>query len=185
MRRKLTMILATTAWIWLASCRQTMANQPAFRPLEPAGTFDDGSSARPIPAGTVARGSLPVPKDAALETTLPLPLTRDLLERGHNRFDIYCSPCHGEIGDGKGMVVLRGLRHGPPSFHMDRLRQAPLGHFFDVITNGFGAMPDYAAQVSYRDRWAVAAYIRVLQFSQQAPFETLPVSEKYRLEAEP
>ena len=182
--RKLPMIFAIIPWICVASCRQTMADQPAYRPLEPSSVFPDKTSARPIPEGTIARGSLPVPKDAALETVLPFPLTRELLERGRNRFNIYCSPCHGETGNGQGLVVLRGLRHGPPSYHIDRLRQAPLGHFFDVITNGFGAMPDYAAQVSYRDRWAVAAYVRVLQFSQLAPFESVPVSEKYRLEAE-
>jgi len=162
-----------------------MADQPAYRPLEPSTIFANGSSARPVPEGTIARGSLPVAKDTAQETALPFPLTRDLLERGRDRFNIFCSPCHGETGSGQGIVVLRGLRRGPPSFHIDRLRQAPLGHFFDVITNGFGGMADYAAQVPYRDRWAIAAYVRVLQFSQAAPFESVPVSEKYRLEAEP
>ena len=184
-QRKLAVIVALTTWMCLTSCRQTMADQPAYRPLEPSKTFSDGSSARPVPEGTIARGSVPIAKDAALETTLPFPLTRDLLERGRERFNIFCSPCHGETGNGQGIVVLRGLRRGPPSFHIDRLRQAPLGHYFDVMTSGFGGMQDYAAQIPYRDRWAVAAYIRVLQFSQTAPFETVPVSEKYRLEAEP
>jgi mono/diheme cytochrome c family protein len=184
-RRNTAVILAFTAWMLLASCRQTMADQPAYRPLESSTIFADGSSARPVPSGTIARGSLPVVKDTALETALPIPLTRDLLERGRDRFNIFCSPCHGETGNGQGVVVLRGLRRGPPSLHIDRLRQAPLGHFFDVMTNGFGGMADYAAQISNRDRWAISGYVRVLQFSQAAPFESVPVSEKYRLEAEP
>jgi hypothetical protein len=108
-----------------------------------------------------------------LGNTIPFPVTRDVLERGRERFNIYCAPCHARTGDGNGMIVQRGYRR-PPSYHIDRLRQAPLGHFFDVITNGFGAMPDYSSQISPRDRWAITAYIRVLQFSQNAPANLLP-----------
>ena len=104
---------------------------------------------------------------------IPFHVDRAVLERGRERFDIYCAPCHARSGDGNGMVVQRGYTR-PPSYHIDRLRNAPLGHFFDVITNGFGAMPDYASQIKARDRWAIAAYIRVLQFSQDAPASLLP-----------
>jgi mono/diheme cytochrome c family protein len=104
---------------------------------------------------------------------IPFPVTRDVLEHGRERYNIYCAPCHARTGDGNGMIVQRGYRR-PPSYHIDRLRQAPLGHFFDVITNGFGAMPDYSSQIAVRDRWAIAAYIRVLQFSQNAPASLLP-----------
>jgi cytochrome c553 len=105
--------------------------------------------------------------------TIPFPVNRAVLERGRERFNIYCAPCHARTGDGNGMIVQRGYRR-PPSYHTDRLRNAPLGHFFVVITNGFGAMPDYQAQVSPRDRWAIAAYIRALQLSQYAPASLLP-----------
>jgi len=169
----------------LTACRQKMADQPAYRPLQPSASFSDGTSARLFPAGTIARGSIPVAKDIGEEATLPYALTREVLERGKNRFNIFCSPCHGEAGDAQGIIVLRGLRHGPPSFHIDRLRQAPLGHFVDVISNGFGGMADYSVQISYRDRWAVAAYIRVLQYSQYSPIGNLPAAERQRLEAEP
>ncbi|HEX9115694.1 MAG TPA: cytochrome c, partial [Anaerolineae bacterium] len=104
---------------------------------------------------------------------MPFPVTREVLERGRERFNIYCAPCHSRTGDGNGMIVQRGYRR-PPSYHIDRLRQAPLGHFFDVITNGFGAMPDYAAQVPPADRWAIIAYIRALQLSQAAPASLMP-----------
>jgi len=166
-----------------------MARQPKYRPLEASSFFADGRSARPIPEGTVARGHLDADErfytgkyDGELLTTIPVPLTRELLQRGRQRFNIYCSPCHGETGDGQGMVVLRGFRRGPPSYHIDRLREAPVGHFFDVITNGFGAMQDYAAQISPRDRWAISAYVRTLQLSQYASAAALPESARRELE---
>jgi hypothetical protein len=125
--------------------------------------------------GTVARGQLH--EDTYFYTgmmgkeqgnVMPFPVTREVLQRGQERFNIYCAPCHSELGDGNGMIVQRGYRR-PPSYHIERLRTAPLGHFFDVITNGFGAMPDYAMQIQPGDRWAIIAYIRALQLSQNAP----------------
>jgi mono/diheme cytochrome c family protein len=151
-----------------------MHNQPKYIPLRDSDFFKDGSSARALVDDTVARGTLE--DDSAFFTgkngtqlvdTLPVPLTKDLLDRGEQRFNIYCAPCHDRSGNGRGMIVQRGYKQ-PPSYHIDRLRQAPIGHFFDVMTNGFGAMPDYKAQVSPRDRWAIAAYIRALQLSQNA-----------------
>jgi mono/diheme cytochrome c family protein len=166
--------------IFLAGCRQDMHDQPKFIPLRMSDFFADKRSARPIIEGTVARGQLKA--DTYFYTgkigndvgdVMPFPVTADVLARGQQRFNIYCSPCHSELGDGRGMIVQRGLRP-PPSYHTDRLRKAPIGHFFDVITNGFGAMPDYAAQVPVADRWAIAAYIRALQLSQNAQKSDLP-----------
>ena len=140
-----------------------MHNSPKAIPLRESVFFKDGSSARPLIEDTVARGTLQ--DDAAFFTgksgaaqvdTLPFALTADVLDRGENRFNIYCSPCHGVTGRADGMIVKRGYRQ-PPSFHIDRLRTAPIGHFYDVMTNGFGAMPDYRAQIAPRDRWAIAA----------------------------
>ena len=160
---------------FIVACRQDMHDQPRMKPLRRSDFFTDQREARPLVAGTIARGQLP--EDSYFLTgmqrpnqpgdRLPFPLTPDVLRRGQERFDIYCSPCHSRIGDGNGMVVQRGYRH-PPSFHTDTLRISPLGHFFDVMTNGFGAMPDYAQQISPGDRWAIASYIRALQFSQNA-----------------
>lgn len=167
-----------------------MADQPRYQPLQRSTFFGDERSARPLIPDTVARGHLDA--DAAFYTgkvganlvdTLPLPLTLELLERGQERFNIFCSPCHDRTGSGNGMVVRRGFRH-PPSYHIARLLQAPIGHFFDVMTHGFGAMPDYAAQVPPRDRWAIAAYIRALQFSQNARLTDVPPQERQRLPGE-
>ena len=175
----------------LGACRQDMHDQPRFKPLRMSDFYADLRSARPLPAGTVARGQLRentyfytamingTPGDA-----LPFSLTRNLLERGHERFNIFCAPCHSRLGDGNGMIVQRGYRH-PPSFHIDRLRTAPLGHFFDVITNGFGAMPDYAAQITPQDRWAITAYIRALQLSQSAPADMVPAAERGHMVSQP
>jgi mono/diheme cytochrome c family protein len=160
--------------LWMAACRNDMHVQPKILPLRPSDFYADGRGSRVPPEGTVARGQLR--EDTYLYTgmiggkpadLMPFPATREVLERGRERFNIYCTPCHSELGDGNGMIVQRGFRR-PPSFHEPRLRQAPLGHFYDVMTNGFGAMPDYAAQVNTRDRWAIAAYIRALQASQGA-----------------
>ena len=167
-------VTAVLALLALAGCRQDMHNQPKFKPLRASEFFPDGRSARPLVLGTVDRSQ--VNEDPAyvsgLEnsqpvTTLPFPVTRQVIERGRERFNIYCMPCHGELADGNGMVAQRGYLH-PPSFHDDRLRQAPVGHFFDVITNGLGGMPDYAQQVTVDDRWKIIAYIRALQLSQHA-----------------
>ncbi len=159
-----------------------MAKQPKYLPLSPSPFFADGRSARPLPEGTVPRDSvaqdyLSVAKDS---NAFPIPVTWELLGRGRRRYDIYCSVCHGLLGDGGGMIVRRGFRR-PPSYHIDWLRQAPTGHFYDVITNGFGAMQDYAAQIAPRDRWAVIAYVRALQLSQSVPAAELPAEGRRQL----
>jgi mono/diheme cytochrome c family protein len=149
-----------------------------------------GASARPLVAGTVARGHLD--EDTLLQTGLgadgkpsavmPFAITRADLDRGQERFNIYCSPCHGRTGEANGMVVQRGFRQ-PPSYHIDRLRQMPIGYFVDVMTNGFGVMPDYRAQVPVEDRWRIAAYVRALQLSHQATTADVPPAELQRLNA--
>jgi len=171
-----------------AGCRQDMHDQPKYIPLRESAFFGDDRSARPIVEGTVARGHLHedtlfytgkvAGKDAEV---FPIPITAPVLARGRERFDIYCSPCHGRTGLGDGMVVRRGFRR-PPSFHQDRLRDAPVGHFFDVITNGFGAMPDYAAQVRPEDRWAIIAYLRALQLSEHATQADVPADRRGELD---
>ena len=173
-----------------AACRQDMHDQPKYVPLRQSAFFGDDRSARPIVPGTVARGWLngdpllytgkvdgPGSADA---DRFPFAITADTLARGQERFNIYCSPCHGRTGQGDGMVVRRGYRR-PPSYHQDRLRSAPVGHFFDVITNGFGAMPDYAAQITAEDRWAIVAYVRVLQLSEHATVDDVPEGERGKL----
>ncbi|MBI2504087.1 MAG: cytochrome c [Candidatus Latescibacteria bacterium] len=164
-----------------------MYNQPRYKALGASSFFADGRSARNPVAGTIAQGQLRLDKhfyegkaDTGLATTLPMPLTRELLDRGHQRFDIYCSPCHDRTGRGNGMIVQRGLKR-PPSYHQDRLRQAPVGYFFDVMTNGFGVMPSYASRITPQDRWAIAAYVRTLQFSQNASFDQLPAEDQRQL----
>jgi len=172
----------------LSGCRQDMHDQPKFIPLRPSSFFEDGRSARPIPEGTVARGHLN--DDTVLYTgkgpdgkpvnEFPFPVTKDVILRGRQRFNIYCTPCHDRTGNGNGMVVQRGYRH-PPTYHSDRLRQVPNGYIFDVITNGFGAMPDYAAQIAPRDRWAIVSYVRALQLSQQASINDVPPDARGQL----
>jgi mono/diheme cytochrome c family protein len=170
-----------------AGCRQDMHNSPKAIPLRESVFFKNGSSARPLVEDTVARGTLQddvaffTGKAGAAEVdALPFALTADVLDRGEQRFNIYCTPCHGPTGRADGMVVRRGYRQ-PPSFHIDRLRQAPLGHFYDVMTNGFGAMPDYKAQIAPRDRWAIAAYVRALQLSQHTAAADLSPEERQKL----
>ena len=179
--------------------RQAMYNQPKYKALAASTFFADGRASRNPVAGTIARGQLRLDRhlyegkaDTGLATTLPMPLTKELLERGHQRFDIYCSPCHDRTGRGNGMVVQRGLKR-PPSFQQDRapgnapgdginLRTAPVGYFFDVMTNGFGVMYSYASRITPEDRWAIAAYIRTLQFSQNASFDQLPTEDQRQLQ---
>ena len=184
-------VAAVTALLLaLAGCRQDMHDQPKFIPLRPTDFFGDGRSERPLPEGTVARGHLD--DDVAFYTgkgpdgkpvdEFPFPVTRDVLERGRDRFNVYCSPCHDRQGEGNGMIVKRGLRH-PPSYHTDRLRQVPNGYLFDVITSGFGAMQDYAAQIPPRDRWAIVAYIRALQLSHHATPGDVPPAARAQLES--
>lgn len=173
-------MLATLLAFAAAGCRQDMHDQPRFEPLERSSFFEDRKAGRLQVAGTVARGELN--EDAHLHTgfsgenlatTFPFAMTREDLARGRERFDIMCSPCHGRVGHGDGMVVQRGFR-APPSYHSERMRGMPPGHFFDVITNGFGAMGDFSDRLSVEDRWRVAAYIEVLQLSQAAAVADLP-----------
>ena len=172
----------------VSGCRNDMHDQPKYKPLAASSLFKDGRAARPLVPGTVARGHLD--EDAALVTgrtdagyadTLPFPLTAKVLERGRERFNIYCSPCHDRVGGGGGMIVQRGYKR-PSSFHVERLRGIPVGYFFEVATHGFGAMPSYATQVPARDRWAIAAYIRALQLSQHAALTDVPAGERGSLE---
>jgi mono/diheme cytochrome c family protein len=183
--------LAFAALALVTACRQDMHNQPKYIPLRDSTLFANGSSARPLIEDTVARGTLQDDEEfftgktgGAAVTTLPFPLTKEVLDRGEQRYNIYCSPCHDLAGTGQGMIVRRGYRQ-PPSFHIDRLRQVPIGHYFDVITNGFGAMPDYRAQVAPRDRWAIAAYVRALQLSQHAVAADIPAEDRQKLSQPP
>ena len=175
--------MCASACLWfIAGCRQDMADQPKNTPLSPSSFFADGRSERPLLDNTVPRGSLAddalfIPKDS---NDFPLPLTMELLDRGQERFKIFCSPCHGLQGDGNGMVVMRGMQR-PPTYHQQRLRDLPNGHFFDVITNGFGAMQGYSAQIPPRDRWAIVAYIRALQLSRNAQVSDLPAELRQKL----
>jgi mono/diheme cytochrome c family protein len=173
-----------------AGCRQDMHDQPKYIPLRESTFFADERSARPIVAGTVARGQLRddelmyTGKENGADTTMfPFPIDERVMARGQERFNIYCSPCHGRTGAGDGMVVQRGYR-APPTFHQDRLRGSPAGHFFDVISNGFGAMPDYAGQVKPEDRWAIVAYIRALQLSEHATVSDVPPGELQKMTAQ-
>jgi mono/diheme cytochrome c family protein len=167
-----------------------MHDQPKYQPLERSAFFEDGRASRPLLAGTIAQGQLR--EDQHLYTgkmgdkpapTFPFPITKAILERGQQRFNIYCAPCHDRMGTGLGMVVRRYDRQmrKPPSYHIDRLRDSPPGYFYDVITNGFGAMQDYAAQIQPRDRWAIVAYIRVLQRSRKATLADVPADKRAEL----
>jgi cytochrome c553 len=166
-----------------------MFNQPSTQPLSRNDFFQDNQMAsRPVVPYTIARGQLHEDETfytgkigTNLVTTFPMPVTRELLERGRERFDIYCSVCHGRTGEGNGMIVQRGFPV-PPSYHIDRLRQAPVGHFFDVMTQGYGIMYSYAERVKPEDRWAIAAYIRALQLSQNMKLAGLPAAERAQLE---
>jgi mono/diheme cytochrome c family protein len=186
-----------------SACREDMQNQPKYRPYRQSTFFKDGQTGRQPIEGTVARGHL---KDDVLfytgKTTgsagpaqsaatgefqgftdgFPREVTEETLKRGEERYNIYCAVCHDRAGYGEGMVVQRGYKK-PPTFHSDRLRQAPVGYLFDVITNGFGAMPDYAAQIQPQDRWAIVAYLRALQLSQNATVDALSADERKKLES--
>ena len=180
-------LLAATALV--AGCRQDMHDAPRYEAYEASATFADNRASRVAPAGTVARGWLR--DDEALYTgkingetvdLFPFAIDATMLARGQQRFNIYCTPCHGKLGDGQGMVVQRGLRQAA-SYHQDRLRQEKLGYFYDVITNGFGAMQGYADQIPVRDRWLIVAYVRTLQLSQHASVEDVPADRRGALDA--
>lgn len=185
--------LPPTVVLWLAllallaiACQgrsgsiQVMAEQPRYDTFEPSDFFADGMSERPAISGTIAYGEAMTDTllyrgllNGAPATTYPFPVTREVMVRGQEQFNVFCSPCHGVLGDGNGLVAQRGFCC-PANFHTDRLRSAPEGHFFEVITEGMGRMPNYAYQVAPRDRWAIIAYIRVLQRSQNATINDVP-----------
>ena len=189
MRHELTCVSLALLALSLSACRQDMHDQPRYKPLGETSFFEDKRQSRPLIAGTVARGDLREASDFFTGKApngkddidyFPIAITKEVVERGGQRFDVFCSPCHGRLGYGKGMIVLRGMKQ-PPSYHTDRLRKAPVGHFFDVITNGYGAMYNYSAQVPPRDRWAIAAYIRALQYSQNVKVTELPTEMRNKL----
>ena len=171
-----------------AACRQDMHDAPRYDPLEASAVFQKGISAQPIVAGTVARGEL---RDNAMmyegkvggqpSTVFPFKIDKEALDRGENRYNVYCAPCHGRTGEGNGMVVQRGYRQAA-SFHTDRLRDSQPGYFFDVITNGFGVMPDYKMQIPADDRWKIIAYVRALQLSHHATTADVPAGDLGKLD---
>jgi len=171
----------------LSGCRLDMHVQPKYLPYEPTDFFGDGRSERqPVP-GTVARGHLRLDElmftgreNGVVVDKFPFPITKADLDRGRERYNVYCTPCHDYTGSGRGMIVQRGFPQ-PPSYHIQRLRDAPAGHFYEVITNGFGAMYSYAARVEPADRWRIAAYIRVLQLSRNAKMDDVPESQRQAL----
>lgn len=189
MRRALLLALLALA---LGGCRNDMHNQAKTKPLRESPFFADHSSARPLPEGVVARGFLRadaalyrgVGEDGKFVMDLPVPVTKTLLLRGQERFDIFCSPCHGRTGGGQGMIVQRGFKN-PSTFHVDRLRNERAGYFFDVMTNGFGQMSSYASQITPEDRWAVVAWVKTLQASQNMPGDFLGKEDKEKLDKAP
>ena len=180
---------AMAAMLVLAGCRQDMHDQPKFIPQRGTEFYADGRSARPQVENTVARGQMH--EDAYFYTglnggaegnTYPLPVTLEVLQRGQERYNVYCTPCHSRVGNGVGMIVQRGYSQAG-NLHSQRLQEAPLGHFFNVISNGYGAMLNYASQVQPRDRWAIVAYIRALQYSENASVTDLPAESRARVPA--
>src|SRR5215831_7476772 len=189
MRPVVSASLALTAFL-LAGCRLDMHVQPKYLPYAPTTFFADGRSERQPAPGTVARGQLRLDdllftgsENGAEATRFPFPITRADLERGRERYNIYCTPCHDYSGSGNGMIVQRGFPH-PPSFHTDRLRQVPVGHFFGVMTNGFGRMYSYSDRVDVGDRWRIAAYIRVLQLSRNGTVDDVPEVDRAQLSSQ-
>ncbi len=185
-------ILAVAAALLVSTaCRQDMQDQPKYKPLGQNTFYPDGRNSRPVPANTIAIDELNdtdpyhtgMSNGAFLET-IPAAVDLKLLNRGRDRYDIYCSPCHGRLGDGNGMVAQRGLR-APADFHTDRLRSVPPGYLFQVISNGYGAMGDYGDQVPVDDRWAIVAYIRALQLSRNASLNDVPADGRAQLGVQP
>jgi mono/diheme cytochrome c family protein len=191
LKSKLHIWVGAVLLLALAGCRNDMHDQPRYKPLAESDFFSDHRAARPAIEGTVARGHLRI--DEARYTgkiggedidLFPIPIAKADIERGQTRFNIYCTPCHGRLGDGNGMVVLRGYRQAA-TYYSDKLMKAPVGHFFDVITNGFGAMPSYASRLDPDDRWRVIAYIRALQLSESAKLTDVPADKRQDLPVEP
>lgn len=187
-RRALALAAVVAVLPGLAACRQDMHDQPRYEPLEASTLFDDGAASRSLVEGTVARGHLRenepfysgLEADGAFVARFPMPVDRQLLERGRTRYDAFCAPCHDRVGNGRGMIVRRGFKQ-PNSFHDQRLREAAPGYFVNVMTNGFGQMSSYAVQLSPEDRWAVAAYVKALQLSQYASRADLDGADLERL----
>lgn len=182
-------LIAAVMFTALLGCRQDMHDQDKYQAFERNDFFEDRRASRPLLPGTVARGHLEEDsafyrgeRDGRLVQSIPLAVDRELLARGRERYDIYCSPCHDRVGTGQGMIVQRGFK-APASFHDERLRQAADGYIFQAITNGFGVMPAYAAQITARDRWAIVGYIRALQLSQAAARTHLDATDLQRLRA--
>jgi mono/diheme cytochrome c family protein len=173
-----------------SACRIDMHVQPRQNPLSRSDFFADQRSERPPVEGTVARGQL---RDDTYFYTgkignnpgnlMPFPVTKEVLVRGRERYNIYCAPCHSRLGDGNGFIPSRGVARKPPSYHTERLQKAPLGYFYDVITSGFGTMPDYASQIPPRDRWNIVAYVRALQLSQNATKADVPAGQAFPSDA--
>jgi cytochrome c553 len=185
---KTSTLLGLALLVAASGCRQNMHNQHKVKTYGPSTFFADGQGARPIPAHTVARGDLRegfvytgLGADNKPVAEMPFPVTRELLLRGQERFNIYCSPCHGRLGNAQGMIPQRGFKQ-PTSYHIERLRTAPVGYFFNVMTEGYGVMPTYAPQIPVADRWAIAAWIRVLQYSQNAKLAELPPAVQQRVQ---
>ncbi len=190
MNTKTSTLLGLALLVAAAGGRPNMHNQHKVKTLGPSTFFADGQGARPIPAHTVARGDLRegfaftgLGADNKPVAQLPFPVTREVLLRGQERFNIYCSPCHGRLGNAQGMIPQRGYKP-PTSYHIERLRTAPVGYFFNVMTEGYGVMPTYAPQIPVADRWAIAAWIRVLQYSQNAKLADLPAADQQRVQTE-
>ncbi|MDQ1470761.1 MAG: hypothetical protein QOJ99_2241 [Bryobacterales bacterium] len=190
-KTKLAALVLAGLGVALSGCaRLDMQDQPKYKPQRPSEFFADGRSGRPELEGTVARGEMQ--EDSAFYSGrdekgddiagFPIAVDKAFIQRGQERYDIYCAPCHGRIGNGLGMVVRRGFK-APPSYHIDRLRNAPVGHFYDVISNGYGAMLNYAAQIQPRDRWAIIAYIRALQYSENANVNDLSADVRSKVPA--
>jgi len=182
------LLLIAASCVALGACRQDMHDAPRYEPLEASTFFTDGRGSRTLVGNTVARGTLQEDEHlyqgtigGQLANVFPMPVTAEVMARGRERFEVFCSPCHGRTGQGNGMVVQRGFR-APTSFHEERLRQAPVGYFVNVVTHGFGAMLDYSAQIPVADRWAIAAYIRALQFSQRATIDDVPAGRRAELD---
>ena len=188
-RRKAALLAVVGAALCATACRQDMQDQPRYKPFAATDFFGDGRSARSTIDDTVARGQLHLDEarytgkvNGADVDAFPFAITRADVLRGEERFNIYCSPCHSRVGDGNGMVVRRGYRKAG-DYHTDKLLKAPVGHFFDVMTNGFGVMPSYASRIAPDDRWRIAAYIRALQLSENATIDDVPAADRAKLEA--
>lgn len=186
MTRSALIVLTTVVATAGGACRQDMHNQPKAKPQSKSGFFADGRTGRPPVEGTVARGELREDDhlyrgkapDGGWATTFPFKIDAAILQRGRERYNIYCSPCHGETGLGNGMVIQRGFAIPAANHHQQRLRDAAVGYWFDVITNGFGRMFGYAAQIPVKDRWAIIAYVRALQLSRHATIDDIPEGER-------